>query len=156
MKKRKEAADEEAKLALQDFELSLNQLEDKNNEESKDNKISSGRMVFGSFKKQAVVEARNEVKSDNYYGNSDSEEELDAKEGLEDEDQRKNSQRDAIVNLDCLREGCNVLHDSLFQSFEDIARDPGPKTSYEVAICASNSREKVSFKICLYMFFDSK
>lgn len=152
MKKRKEAADEEAKLALEDYELSLNQLEDKNNEESKDKKISSGRMVFGSFKTQAV-ESRNEVKSDNYYGNSDSEEDLEAKEGLEDEDQRKNTQRDATINLDCLREGSKILHDPLFQSFEDIARDPGPKTSYEVSICAPNSRKKVSFKIFLSYVF---
>lgn len=142
LKKRKEAADEEARLALQDYELSLNQLEEKNYEESKDNKNSSGRMVFGSIKKQAV-ESTNEVKSDNYYGNSDSEEDLEAKEGLEDgQDQRKNSQRDATVNLDCLREESRILHDPLFHSFEDITRDPGPKTSYEVAICAPSSQKK--------------
>lgn len=67
-KKRKEAADEEARLAFQDYELSLKQLEDKNEVESENLNVSSGRRVFGAAKKQ-VQDSRDKIKSDNYYGN---------------------------------------------------------------------------------------
>ncbi|KAI5667661.1 hypothetical protein M9H77_17514 [Catharanthus roseus] len=141
LKKRKEAADEEARLALQDYELSLKQLEGKNEEESKDKNVSRGRMVFGANNKQ-VAESRDKVKSDNYYGNSDSEEDQEAKEDPEDGQDQTYVQRDVNIHPDCLREESEIVHDPVFKSFEEIVRDPGPKTTYEVAVFASNSWQK--------------
>lgn len=39
----------------------------------------------------------------------------------------------------------NILFFNGSQSFDDIVRDPGPKTTYEVAIFASDRWRKVSF-----------
>lgn len=115
MKKRKEAADEEARLALQDYELSLKQLEDRNEEESGNLHVSSGRRVFGATKKQ-VQESRDKIRSDNYYGNSDSEEDLESKEGVDDgQDQNNVSQRDVNIDPNVLRDESEIGHDPLFK-----------------------------------------
>ncbi|KAL3531478.1 hypothetical protein ACH5RR_010800 [Cinchona calisaya] len=143
LKKRKEAADEEARLALRDYELSLKQLENKNEEESENLHVSSGRRVFGGTKKQ-VQESRDKINSDNYYGNSDSEGDLEAMEGVDDgRGQNNDYQRDVNIDPDVLRDESEIGHDPVFKNFEDIVKDPGPKTTYEVAIFASNSWKKM-------------
>ncbi|XP_027178713.1 U3 small nucleolar RNA-associated protein 14 homolog A [Coffea eugenioides] len=144
LKKRKEAADEEARLALQDYELSLKQLEDKNEEDSENLHVSSGRRVFGATKRQ-VQEFKDKNNSDNYYGNSDSDEGLEAIGGDEEDGMDKNneSQTDVNINPDVLREESEIGHDPIFKSFEDIVKEPGPRTTYEVALFASNSSKKM-------------
>lgn len=143
LKKRKEAADEEARLALQDYELSLKQLEDKNTEDSENLHVSSGRRVFGATKRQ-VQEFKDKNNSDNYYGNSDSSEDLEAMGREEDGmDKNNDSQRDVNINPDVLREESEIGHDPIFKSFEDIVKETGPKTTYEVALFASNSWKKM-------------
>lgn len=144
LKRRKEAADEEAKLALEEFESSLKELEDKNEPKTQGTNILTGRRVFGAQKKQAP-EPKKKATSDNYYGDSDSEGETDAREnGISAHEENNISQREVHFDPNLLREESEINHDSLFKSFDDIARDPGSKTSYEVSIFAANSWKKMN------------
>lgn len=81
MEKRKQATFEEANLALQEYEDSLKKLEDHGGSEDPKATSSSGRRVFGMAKAQ-ISGAVNEMKSDKFYNNSDSEDDLgDSKSG---------------------------------------------------------------------------
>ncbi|CAK9175337.1 unnamed protein product [Ilex paraguariensis] len=143
LKKRKEAADEEMKLVLQEYESSLKQLEDKSEAESLMTGTSSGRRVFGAPKKQ-VQESSKKIESDYYYNKSDSEDDFDAKEDVDVGHAKSDySQKDVDIDPDLLREQSEIDHDHVFKSFDDIVKDPGPKTTYEVAIFASNSWKKM-------------
>ncbi|XVF74910.1 hypothetical protein PTKIN_Ptkin13bG0148200 [Pterospermum kingtungense] len=92
MKKRKEVAIEEAKLALQEYE----QLEGMDSAVHSKPTTASGRRVFGRANNVApesnnkTKTDNNKMKMDNYYGNSDSEDDLAAKENLNIEGCRKN------------------------------------------------------------------
>ncbi|KAL0326381.1 UNVERIFIED_CONTAM: putative protein C57A7.06 [Sesamum radiatum] len=142
LKKRKEAADEEAKLAVEEYESSLKQLEDPSASGSCERGASSGRRVFGVPKK-VVNETSKKVKSDNYYGNSDSEDDVEAQEDIVIENnQNDKSLREADIDPSLLREEFEINHDSLFKSFRD-AEDPEMKTTYEVAFLASDSWKKM-------------
>ncbi|XWS36163.1 hypothetical protein CRYUN_Cryun20dG0061400 [Craigia yunnanensis] len=118
MKKRREVAIEEAKLALQEYE----HLEGTDDAVNLKSATASGRRVFGMTNNEApksnnkIKTDNNKMKTDNYYGNSDSEDDMA----------------------------------SDFLNFDDIARDPGLKTTYEVAIFASDSWRKV---VLCYQFF---
>ncbi|KAG9152138.1 hypothetical protein Leryth_023156 [Lithospermum erythrorhizon] len=147
MKKMKEAAEQEATLALQEYDLSLKQLEDNNVVEGKMSVGPSGRRVFGAVQKQ-VKEAKNTnaEKIDHFDGNSDndSEDGFVTKEDLEDDNGKFTfSQTDINIDPDVFREVSEIGHDSVFKSFEDIAKDPGLNTTYDVAIFASNSWKKM-------------
>nr|XP_004246740.1 U3 small nucleolar RNA-associated protein 14 homolog A [Solanum lycopersicum] len=144
LKRRREAANEEAKLALEEFESSLKELEDKNEPKTQETNILTGRRVFGAQKEQAP-EPKKKATSDNYYGDSDSEGETDAREnGISAHEENNLSQREVHFDPNLLREESEINHDSLFKSFDDIARDPGSKTSYEVSIFAANSWKKMN------------
>jgi U3 small nucleolar RNA-associated protein 14 len=80
LKKKKEAADEEGRLAIQEFESSLMQLEDADGAEITKTGSVSGRRVFGASKMQ-VIEPKNKIRSSSY--SSDSEAELDAEEDID-------------------------------------------------------------------------
>ncbi|KAF3947043.1 hypothetical protein CMV_026769 [Castanea mollissima] len=141
LKKRKEAAEEEAKLALQDYEVSMKQLDDPSGAENSKIKASSGRRVFGAAKIGAP-ESRDVIKTDNFYANSDSDDDLEAKENIFDmgKDGRSDMQKDVHVDSVLPHE---FRQDSVFKSFDDIVRDPGPKTTYDVAIFASDKWRKM-------------
>lgn len=142
LKKRKEAADEEARLALEDYESSLKQLEGKGGEQSSDMGALSGRRVFGVPKKQ-VQETSKKAKTDNYYGDSDSEIDVETKEDGDCEQGNGNlSVREVNIDPDFLREESEISHDPVFKNFEDILKVPEPKANYEVAIFASDSWKK--------------
>lgn len=144
LKRRKEAADEEAKLALEEYESSLKELEDENEPKTQGTNILTGRRVFGAQKKQAP-ERKKKVTSDNYYGDSDSEGETDAGEiGISAREENNFSGREIHFDPNSLREESEIGHDSLFKSFEDIERDPSSRTSYEVSIFADNSWKKMN------------
>ncbi|KAG5584551.1 hypothetical protein H5410_044985 [Solanum commersonii] len=144
LKRRKEAADEEAKLALEEFESSLKELEDKNEPKTQGTNILTGRRVFGAQKKQAP-EPKKKATSDNYYGDSDSEGETDAREnGISAHEENNISQREVHFDPNLLCEESEINQDSLFKSFDDIARDLGSKTSYEVSIFAADSWKKMN------------
>lgn len=144
LKKRKEEADEEAKLALQEYESSLKQMEDSSGAESPKLKSTSGRRVFGAAKTHAP-KSRNRVKADNFYANSDSDDDLEARENPVDVGNSKSNdlQKDAYVDSVPPRENSEIHEDSVFKSFDDIVKDPGPKTTYEVAIFASDRWRKM-------------
>ncbi|KAL3641454.1 hypothetical protein CASFOL_016422 [Castilleja foliolosa] len=142
LKKRKEAADEEAKLALEEYE-SLNQLGDKGASDSHDKGPSSGRMVFGAPKK-VVKKAIKKEKINNYYGNSDSEDDTEAEEdNVVEYNQNDKSIREIEIDPNVLREEFGIGHDSVFKSFGG-AEDPEPKTTYEVAYLDSDKWKKAN------------
>jgi len=138
------AADEEAKLALEEYESSLKQqLGDKMVQEKEKSGSTSGKRVFGAPKKK-VEESSKRVKVDNYYGSSDSEDNLEAKEDNDArQDASNNFQKVVNVDPDLLREESEIGHDPLFKNFDDIVKDPGFKTTYEVAIFASDTWKKM-------------
>lgn len=143
LKKRKEAADDEAKLALEEYESTLKQLGDKTVQEKVKSGTTSGRRVFGAPKKK-LEESSKKVKVDNYYGNSDSEDNLEAKEDIDaGQDGSSIFQKGVNVDPDLLREESEIGHDPVFKNFDDIVKDPGSKTTYEVAIFASDTWNKM-------------
>ncbi|GMJ08878.1 hypothetical protein like AT4G02400 [Hibiscus trionum] len=80
------------------------------------------------------------MKVDNYYGNSDSENDLEAKDNINVEGGRRNDvENDVGPNYDS-KEANDV---SMFKNFDDVDGDPGSKTTYEVAIFASDSWRKM-------------
>ncbi|CAI9109376.1 OLC1v1009187C1 [Oldenlandia corymbosa var. corymbosa] len=143
LKKRKEEADREARAALEDYDRSLKQLEDKDEEQNTNPDVVSGKRAFGPTKKQIkkVQDSSDKMRSDNFYGHSDSEDSL---EGVEDEQNQSYNESFEDINIDhnILRNESEIGHDALFKSFEDIVKNPGPKTTHEVAIFASNSWQK--------------
>lgn len=47
--------------------------------------------------------------------------------------------KDVNVDPDLVREESEIGQDQLIKSFDDIVKDLGPKTSYEVSLFTSNS-----------------
>lgn len=145
LEKRKEAANEEAKHALEEYESSLKQRDSKAAKGQKDG-ISSGRRVFGAPQKQteqANFKQRSDV--DNY--GSDSEDIIEENDNADaGHVKHNNSQKDVNIDLDVLREGLDSCHDSVFESIEDVVDNPGPRTTYEVSVFASGSWKKMKSK----------
>ncbi|KAL1542801.1 U3 small nucleolar RNA-associated protein 14 A [Salvia divinorum] len=145
LKKRKEAADEEAKLALEEYESSLKQMGDTSKSRSSDKDAKGapgGKMVFGAPEK-VVNRTTKKEKVNNYYGDSDSESDADA--NADDNtlnDHTGKSLKEMDIDPSLLREEFGFSHDSVFKSFGD-AEDPEPKTAYEVAYLSSDSWKKV-------------
>ncbi|XP_044508878.1 U3 small nucleolar RNA-associated protein 14-like [Mangifera indica] len=143
MKKRKEEAIEEAKHALQEYESSLKELEGTGEEENSKAGVTSGRRVFGAIQKE-VSKPNNKIKTDNYYRNSDSEDDLEPEENLEVGNRKNNDlQKDVNINSVLLNEDPESHRDSVFKSFDEVVRDSGPKTSYDVSIFASGTWKKM-------------
>ncbi|MBA0834423.1 hypothetical protein Goarm_006780, partial [Gossypium armourianum] len=140
LKKRREEAIEEAKLALQEYE----QLEGTNDAENSKPATASGRRVFGRANNEVPdsnkkTKTDNKMKMDNYYGNSDSEDDLEAKANVNIEGGKRNDvEKDVGPNYD-RKDAADV---SIFKNFDDNG-DPGSKTTYEVAIFASDSWRKM-------------
>ncbi|PIA61340.1 hypothetical protein AQUCO_00300707v1 [Aquilegia coerulea] len=146
LKKRKEEANAEAKLAIEDYESSLKQLEDTNGAGTSEIRTSSGRRVFGAARKQPE-ESVNRTKSDNIDRDSDSDYEYKANDNF-DVDRAGNGalQKEVPLDVNTLRGESDTGNKSVYMSFDDTVRDPGPKTTHEVAIFASNSWKKVGNK----------
>ncbi|XWS42426.1 hypothetical protein CRYUN_Cryun16bG0013200 [Craigia yunnanensis] len=145
MKKRREVSIEEAKLALQEYE----QLEGIDDAVNLKPATASGRRVFGMAINKApesnnkIKTDNNKMKMDNYYGNNDSEDDLEFKENLNIEGGRKHDVgKDVGPNSVC-KEAGDVHQESVFKNFDDVVRDRGLKTPYEVAIFASDSWRKM-------------
>ncbi|XP_057808764.1 uncharacterized protein LOC131023240 [Salvia miltiorrhiza] len=117
LKKRKEAVDEEAKLALEEYESTLKQLGDtsKLGSSEKDAKVApGGRRVFGAPEKVVSV-TRKKEKINNYYGNSDSESDAEATEENTRHDQTGKSLKEMDIDPNLLREEFGFSHDSVFK-----------------------------------------
>lgn len=121
MKKRNEAAAEEAKLVLQDLESLSKQFE--GSSEAEDPKLvpSSGRMVFSGGGKPAPkssnkTESDGKIKGDRFYDDSDSEDNLVAEEN-DDPRSSKSNDLGKDVNVDpiLLHEDSDINQGSLFK-----------------------------------------
>ncbi|KAJ1403135.1 Small-subunit processome, Utp14 [Sesbania bispinosa] len=142
LEKRKEAAVEEANLALQEFEDSLKKLENADGSEDPKAASTSGRRVFGTSKAQ-VSDVGNKVKSDNFYGASDSEDDLGAsKSGNIENGGSDLLQKDVNSDFVLVQEDTDTHKESVFKNFDEIIKNPGTKTTYEVSIFASDTWQK--------------
>ncbi|KAF5731438.1 putative U3 small nucleolar RNA-associated protein [Tripterygium wilfordii] len=142
MKKRKEAAVEEAKLALKEYETSLNQLDDLDS--SKDSKIGAaagGRRVFGAAKH--VPELSSKIEVDNDYSDSDRDDDLGG-ENVEVGNASINElPKEGVSNLYSLLHDRDLeMHQDSAVKFDNIV-EPGPKVPGEVAIFASGKWKKI-------------
>ncbi|KZV33098.1 hypothetical protein F511_03364 [Dorcoceras hygrometricum] len=143
LKKRKEAADEEANLALKEYDLSLKKLDGKSELGRCDMDVPSGRRVFGAPNK-AVSETSKKVKSDSYYANSDSEDGGEEREDKVIEHEKDNHLlRSSDIDPNLLRQEFEINHDSVFKSFETNVEEPEPKIAYDVSFFASDSWKKM-------------
>ncbi|XP_073275995.1 uncharacterized protein [Primulina huaijiensis] len=143
LKKRKEAADEEANLALKEYELSLKKLDDKSELGGCDMDVSSGRRVFGVPKK-AVSKTSKKVKSDSYYTNGDSENDDEERDDEVIEHEKDNHLlRLSDIDPNFLRQEFEINHDSAFKSSEANIEVPEPKIRHDVSFFASDSWKKM-------------
>lgn len=138
LKKNKEVYAEEANLAFQEYE----KLENSGVSEDPKAASTSGRRVFGMAKAQ-ISDTSNKVKSDNFYGGSDSEDDLGtSKRGnIENEENdllHKNVNNDSVV----IQEDTDTHQESVFKNIDEIIKNPGPKTTYEVSIFVSDEWKK--------------
>lgn len=120
MKKRNEAAVEEAKLALQDLESLSKQLEGSSEAEDPNIVPSSGRMVFSGGGKPAPksnnkTESDGRIKENRFYDSSDSEDHLEAEENEDPGDIKSDFQKDINVDPILLHEDSDIHQDSLFK-----------------------------------------
>ncbi|KAM1257364.1 hypothetical protein ACFX15_030720 [Malus domestica] len=149
LKKRNEAAAEEAKLALEEYESWSNPLEDSSGADNLNVGPPSGRMVFNGSKKKAPESSNktktdNKMRTDNYYANSDSEDDLEPEENVDVENDRSSDfHKDVNISSALLHEDSQNHKDSLFKNFSDIVQEPGPRTTHEVSIFASGSWKKI-------------
>ncbi|CAH9146993.1 unnamed protein product [Cuscuta epithymum] len=146
LKRKKDAIDKEANLALQEYEASLNELKDKGVAGTQEINVLSGRRAFGASNNQAHKKSsdENKMKTVDYYDDSDSEG-LGDDQVIDDGHDNKNNttQADASLDLNVLREESEMDHDPILKTFEDIVKNPGPKTTYEVAIIAPKEIKKM-------------
>ncbi|KNA13232.1 hypothetical protein SOVF_118770 [Spinacia oleracea] len=127
LEKRKEAANGEAKRALDDYELSLNQTAEKGLK----NGTPSGRRVFGVTKKVEEANIKHRPDVDNY--GSDNEDTIEEKDDIHMECAKGNHmEKDVDIDLDVLREDLETGDDSAFKSVIDVAEDSGPRTSRDM------------------------
>lgn len=120
MKKRKEAAAEEARLALEDFDSLSKQLDGSKTARSPKSGVSSGRMVFNAAGKQAPEsskrETHNKSELDKFYDHGDSEDDIEAEDNGNDATIGNDlSQSDANIDLSLLNNGSLTNQDSLLK-----------------------------------------
>ncbi|CAI9094874.1 OLC1v1030698C1 [Oldenlandia corymbosa var. corymbosa] len=139
LKKRKEEADREARAALDDYNHSLKQLEDKNEKQNTNSDVVSGKRAFGPTKKQIkkVQDSSDKMRSDNFYGHSDSEDSL---EGVKDEqNQSYNESLDINIDQNTLLNEYEIGHDALGKG-DDGDSDSGGEGQIVDGILSSSPR----------------
>ncbi|KAI4349673.1 hypothetical protein L6164_010233 [Bauhinia variegata] len=146
LEKSKEASAAEVKLALEEYDSTLKTLDNVDGLEDPEVATVSGRRVFGTAKAQ-ILDASNKVKSDKFYGNTDSEDDSEARENGDMVNSRSNDlQRDANSDSVVILEDTDTHRESIFKNFNDIVRDSGAKTTYEVAMFVSDTWKKAKNK----------
>lgn len=114
IKKRDEIAAEDAKLAIEELECLSNKLGGSSGAENQKNRPSSGRMVFGAAAKQAPKlnnkpKSDDNIKSNNFYDNSDSEDDLMTQENDNPVNSKNNHvQRDVDIDTVSHNEDSNL------------------------------------------------
>ncbi|RLN39762.1 uncharacterized protein C57A7.06-like isoform X1 [Panicum miliaceum] len=136
MKKQEDAAYEEARQALEEYDDSLRKLEDDNTEQNEDSIKVTGKRTFGPAKNtHKNVNKRQKLEETE---NSDSEYDSDPAQDLGD--------NEATTKQDDIKLGTALLDDEqndLYRSFDDIMKNPGPKTTFEVGMLAGDSWKTV-------------
>ncbi|OEL35067.1 hypothetical protein BAE44_0003911 [Dichanthelium oligosanthes] len=135
MKKQKEAAYEEARRALEEYDNSLRKLEESDNTERNDSINVTGKRAFGPAKN--TPEDANKRQKLEETENSDSEYDSDPAEHLGNNE---------ATTKDGIPLGRALLDDEqndLYKSFDDIMKNPGPKTTFEVGMLAGDSWKTV-------------
>ncbi|KAL2345425.1 hypothetical protein Fmac_006710 [Flemingia macrophylla] len=138
LEKKREAVVEEANLASQEYE----NLEISGGSEDPKAASTSGRRVFGTSKAQ-ISDTSIKVKSDNYYGGSDSDNDLGT--GKSDNIENEGSDflhRDQNNDSVAIQEDTDTPQESVFKNIDEIINNPGPKTTYEVSIFVSDTWKK--------------
>ncbi|WOL01312.1 hypothetical protein Cni_G10028 [Canna indica] len=141
LKKRQVAIEEEARLALQEYDASLGQLETGDDVESPKSVKVSGRKVFGPPKDKPQQSSKR-MESYNVGRSSDSEDDFVSSDHADDGQEVNNHSQELHLGA-AFHDDSENAHQSLFNSFDDIVKEPGPKTTYEVAIFASDSWKKM-------------
>lgn len=142
LEKRKEAAIEEAKRAVEEYESCINQ-QDKNATKGAKDGTLSGRRVFGASSQKQVEhsDVRHRPDIDNY--GSDNEDVIEDNNELNMGHVKGNElQKDVNIDLDVLREGLETGNDSVFKSIDDVVENPGPRTTYDVSVFTAGSWKK--------------
>ncbi|XP_004290799.1 PREDICTED: uncharacterized protein C57A7.06 [Fragaria vesca subsp. vesca] len=147
-KKKKEAAAEEAKLALQEYDSWENQLGGSGGGKSPKVGRTSGRMVFnGKEAPESSKKTKSDDKnrSDNYYGDSDSEDDLEPISISPVGKNRSNEKmKDANISPVLLHEDSENHKDPFFKNIDGSVQDPGPQATHEVSIFASGAWRKMN------------
>ncbi|KAG4913701.1 hypothetical protein AAZX31_19G198400 [Glycine max] len=146
LEKRKEAAVEEANLAFHEYEDSLKKLENTGGSEDLKAASTSGRRVFGMAKAQ-MSDTSNKVKSDNCYDGSDSEDDLGiSKSGNIENEGSDLLHTDVNKDLVVIQDDTDTHRESVFKNIDEIIKNPGPKTTYDVSIFVSDTWKKAKNK----------
>ncbi|KFK30830.1 hypothetical protein AALP_AA6G031200 [Arabis alpina] len=128
MKKKSEEAKQEAERTLQEYE----EWENSGGVESPKKSVNvSGRRVFGSTSKVEVPK-ESKKESDNFYDNSDSDNDMD---GIKDND------LEAVRDNDSLARDTGTITET--EKLDDISGNPASKTTFDVAILVSDSWKKM-------------
>lgn len=123
MEKKKEAAIEEANLALQEYEDSLKKLENCGGSEDTRAASTSGRRVFGTAKAQ-ISDVGNKVKVDNFYNSSDNEDDLGAsKSGITENGGGDLMQKDIESDAVLVQEDADTHKESVFKVIKFLFLD---------------------------------
>ncbi|CAN6300966.1 unnamed protein product [Urochloa humidicola] len=136
MKKQEEAAYEEARQALEEYDDSLRKLEDDDTEQNEDSIKVTGKRTFGPTKN--THEDVNKRQKLHETESSDSEYDSDPAQHL--------GNNEPTTKQDDIQLGTALLDDEqsdLYKSFDDIMKNPGPKTTYEVGMLAGDSWKMV-------------
>ncbi|OAY80691.1 U3 small nucleolar RNA-associated protein 14 [Ananas comosus] len=144
LKKRQEAAYEEARLALQEYDASLRQFEDGDVEESQRSLKIKGKRAFGP--KNQPQESNKRTKLDDVERSSDSEDEYEAAEQARVGSEVNNKSDEVHLGTALLDDEPETAQGAVFKSMDDIFNNPGPKTTYEVALFTDNSWKKMKSK----------
>ncbi|KAG2540881.1 hypothetical protein PVAP13_9NG587500 [Panicum virgatum] len=136
MKKQEDAAYEEVRQALEEYDDSLRKLEDDSTEQNEDSIKVTGKRMFGPAKNTHTnVNKRQKLEETE---NSDSEYDSDPAQHL--------GNNEETTKQDDLKLGTALLDDEqndLYRSFDDIMKNPGPKTTFEVGMLAGGSWKTV-------------
>ncbi|KAG6471777.1 U3 small nucleolar RNA-associated protein 14-like [Zingiber officinale] len=142
LKKQQDAVEEEARMALDEYDASLRQHEKGHDIKNPKSAKVSGRKVFGPLKDK-LQKSHKRTKTFNDDHNSDSEGGSDTIDHADVDEEVNNPAQNANLGPASDDDSENATH-SIFKSFDDIVKEPGPKTTFEVAIFASDSWKKIN------------
>ncbi|CAN0889043.1 U3 small nucleolar RNA-associated protein 14 [Linum grandiflorum] len=140
LKKQKDATIEEAKLALQEFESSLNQLEEGATDIAEPGTVI-GKRVFGGAKEKVALPTKKRKLNDD---SSDSDDSEAADEETIVDDRIVDRPKEVNVSYSLLNEDSESHQEPLIVDSESLTVAPSAKTTNEVTIFTSNKWRKMN------------